>query len=339
MNIEMPENPYEEKPSNKVWKIIKILLVISTVFTISLVGWNYLSKTSQTEIYLPEPTTQEQTYQTEQKLTLKPIQISNNEKVLLGLGFMLLVVVGLDRKWVGQNQDTFATIIGIALIFLSSYIDKLSENSLTVIVASVLIVYLAAFLGKLDFSAPGGYWGVIAILGAVIGNVGAFQTHYNIKTSFLLPFQDVIGQVLTKNTEAVTFSLWIYSMIIISALHFLLELLGLRFEIIKEKSKRGVSLQWNPRWVGLGISLVMILIPFLLTRFTDIKLWLAMLTAIGISIVLVASKQQFIVGTRTNEESFSSAAVGRVMLQSQWDGIAFGIVLNACFLLLTSLYG
>ena len=333
MNIEESETVPEKKKTKWLWIVITIIFILSLVFTVFMFSKNVIAKTNQNEIYIPETVDQ-----SEATNIIKPIQINNNEKVLLMLGFILLIVVWFDRKWQGQSQDVIATIVGIALIFLGGYIDKLSENSLVVIVASIIIVYLAAFLGKLDFSAPGGYWGVIAILGVVLGNIGAFQIHYNISNSFLLPIQDVVDLVIAKSTEPAVFSIWIYSMIIISALHFLLELLGLRLEIIKERGKRGSFLHWNVRWAGLGIALVMILIPYLLTEYTDLKLWLVMFIATGISVVLVLSKQQFIVGARTNEESFSSAAVGRVMLQSQWDGIAFGIILNVGLILLTNLY-
>ena len=333
MNFQEEETSIEKK---SIWYWILVgLFIVSLAATIFLAGKSLITKSGQNDVYVPEVIVIE-----EEIKPINPIKLNSKEITMLMLGVMLLIIVGLDRSWQGQSRDTIATVVAIIIMLLGSYVEVFSRNSLAVLVSSILIVYLAAIFGKLDFSGPGGFWGVIAIWGAVFGSFGALQVYFGIETSPLIPVKEVFSLVIAKNPGYAFFSIWIYSLIIVSGMNFIIEIMGFKLRgFFRFRNKEtGIVLKWDVRWVSLLVSLLMIVIPYLLTRYASLDLIWAVSIAIGISITVVAMKQRFIVGVKTNEEEFATAAAGRIMLQSQWDGIAFGIVLNTGLILLTNLY-
>lgn len=335
--ITRAKNAIENFRNNRWFKRIGIGLVIILGILALLFAFWFLGgsnpEPTQTRIQ-SQPQTQQPaqqnevenipTFQPETTVDYKSISVVGVALKLIILGLVIVPILGyLDARERFETSDVGFAFGGFLanylftwkpiVAFLMSLGPIGTERTALFWVTSIILALVAmkAATGKRDTTNLGLYFACMALSGAALGTLGAFQIALDVPTQPVYLLQDLPNAILTKQLAMIQFSLLVYSMFGLAILFYLIDIF---FPVDKET-----------RWEAVVIAVIVV------AGFYISQIWLGTTVSLALSVAMalvIATLARRTGKGLTTGESPLSRAVTRAFEYTAWDGVAIGVVIS-----------
>lgn len=341
-SAEETEESAEEKPTLRdrlaglpwMWIGIGILVLALIVAAIWFFGGSSSAQPTAQSVQ-PSQTQPEQRSQPETLLppeappvvNLQPIDYKSVAFVGVTLFFMFiagtaLIPLGiLDAKERLQVSDISVALAGLLanyvaiwkpfVAFWTTLVPIFNEQSTAVTFGILItgIVVTKAVTGGRDTTNLGVYFGELAIIGAISGNMGAFQAAFNIPYQPVYMLQGLPSAIMAKQASVVQYSLLVYSVLFLAIGAYLLD-------IVYPREKK-------PRY-GAFFSFAAVVGTYYLALLAfNAQYALFFGISAGVLAAVIARKTGNVESAGENK---LTKIVQRVFEYTPWDGACLGIV-------------